>query len=116
MKRRIVGDSNINNIGDVTFDNLDQYQDNVWVMKRNNKRYMLVGKFVGYDGVPYVALITLGTFKDRSYLNFNSFIKNYSIYTGQVDDVHHPTFHNGEGNKYISREEIDKTFPRANRR
>ena len=62
----------------ITFDNLDNYKDQIWSNKRNSKPYKLVGKFVGFDGIEYVALVTWNMFSDKSYITFNNFIKSYS--------------------------------------
>lgn len=69
----------------MNFENLDNYGNEIFVTnKPNGKRYRLVGKFIGYDGVKYVALITENMFKDRSYLTFDAFCKRYKF---ESDDM-----------------------------
>lgn len=61
----------------LTFENLDSFADEIFIGKRNGKRYRLVGKFVGYDGKQYVALVTTNMWADKNYLTFDNFCKSY---------------------------------------
>ena len=64
----------------VTFDMIDSIASKpVYMGKRRARSFQIVGKFEGYDGKKYEALIKLGLFNDRSYLLFDNFIKNYCL-------------------------------------
>lgn len=67
--------------GPITFENLENYSNELWTTNRTTKLFELIGKFVGFDGVEYVALRRWSNlFPDKSYLTFKNFIKSYYIY------------------------------------
>jgi hypothetical protein len=93
MKRVIassIEDENSNNWIKPSFDELDNYGNCTFITDQPRgvrgdqfKKYNLLGKFIGYDGTEYVALVGANMFKDKSYLNFKSFNKNYHLFEGE---------------------------------
>lgn len=90
MKRIIVSDTETTTDWiKPLFDELPKYKDNVFITDKargaHNDRFNyfnLVGTFVGFDGVEYVALVKVGMFNDRTYLKFSNFTKNYHTVLG----------------------------------
>ena len=67
------------------FETIDDYANEIFVTKKpNGKRYKLVGKFVGFDGNKYIALITDNMFMDKSYLTFDNFAKRYVLESDNI--------------------------------